>query len=337
MVYEYCEEIQKSGINRTMFPSSCGSYLEMGLYIQAETENTLNTIFREAGMAELKAYTEGVLTEASAKEAIKKVIDRVVDTLVKFWEGIKAAFEKIISNIKTKAKEVNKNGVLKDFKALDLGKYKGALNKVFEGKELFVGKDSVYNNIVKEIKLLNSNTGTGDIDEYIANPYGVVISKSILTAGKVSNLAEAKAEIKKFVDSQSDKVTGDWVASHKADIINVVEKTALAEINKDYKEAKKAVNKGIRALRQLEKVADPEGGSERGFDFKDFSKATISVDIAFNNCLLYVADLRQKNYYYALVIMFKAARACTAKNKDQVATESALSLDEAFINEAFNW
>lgn len=342
MVYEFCNEIKNSGINRNAFPASCGSYMEMGMYITLDTAKAINSIFQEAGTAELNGYKNNVLTEASAKEIAKKVKDAVVKALTKAWEGIKAVWEKIVNTIHNKIKEYEKKIATK-FEALDLKQYKTAIDKAFSGSGMFLVDTSKIDKVGAKIdasaekikksvdESLNNVIGShqSKVDALTA-PYGLILGDAFGNKyTEITEVTEAKNVVDQMIKADFVKLTAESIIANQKKIADIIsENGTKKDVKKAYAGAKKAYDAALKAFKSI-KEDDP--------NLRTHARCLCNIALAHQNLLLELAQARKDCFIKALQIASRCSFICKVGKKDKEEAVKEAFFDEAFVNEAFNW
>ena len=354
MIYEYCNEIKNSGIVHA--DGICNSCLEMGIMIEAEFTNTMNNIFHEAGVVELNQYKKNILTEATEKNVLKSVAERIKKALQVVWEKIKGAFEWIINKITTKIDEHRKK-FGEEFSKLNLNDYKDKLesSRAFKAKQendpliMFSTGDAakVEKDIDEAKKSLvqegwsSKMTAAGlKFGDFAANSYGTLLAKAfndkkIVAIG--SDVSKAKEAINAKIGIGEKDYSVDWIIKHQSDISDIIKAYTVGEVKKSYADCKKALDTAVKEISKFERNDADDAMMQEG---KNFIQASSKITIAYLNCKLHFADLRLKALSKALLIAGKCVHICKTSKKDDKATaktESALKFDTDFVNEAFNW
>ena len=257
MVYEYCDEIKNSGINRNAFPASCTSFMEMGLYITESTINEINNIFQEAGLVELEKFKNNTITEASDQSLIKTIKDKLVKALVKAWEGIKAAWEKLSDTINKKIDEINKR-IGTEFRKIDFYKYGDSIEKALKKDELIVINIDKTNEFIKDFSEAKDKAEaeiatTFDLDK-LPNIYQLLIDKYYYgeRVVNINGIEDAKKFVNDTMRKEKYKEAGSSVDRYKTEISDLLTKTSRSIVNKGYSAAKKSVDKLTKEIKKME-------------------------------------------------------------------------------------
>lgn len=329
MVYEYCDEIKNSGIDRNAFPASCTSFMEMGMHIAVNTTREVNKILEAAGSIEFDKVNKNLLTEATAKEIKDLVVKKITGALKKAWEGIKAIWEKIQKAINTKLNEF-KDKVGNKFKDLDLSKYKTVLNKTFGetgGKEsmtlidvnkiidLKIAIDKAKDQVMREIKESKKdpdkfNNGFAEILDNIAS-----MSVDKVSANVVNGIGDAKKIIEDKLNAKPQEVTANFVINNKDNIYKFISIHGIGNVRKSYSSAKKSVDSTMRAIKDLDKTEEST--------FRDNSKMLLNCELAYQNLLLAIAEIEKKTLWQAIIIAGKCVVACKLGKEDSAQKKAA--------------
>ena len=324
MVYEYCDEIKNSGINRNAFPASCTSFFEMGMYIAVDSVKEFNKILEAAGSLEFSKFSKNLLTEASAKEIKDIVINKVTNLLKKAWEGIKSIWEKIQRAISNKVNEF-KNKIGKKFNDIDLSKYTNVLNKTFGetgGKysmslidinkaiDLSIAIEKGADKVKKEIESGKKdpesfNNGFAEILDNIAS---FSVDKVSVNVTNGINITDAKKFIEDKLNATAQEVNAKFLINNKANIYRFITLHSVHFIRKGYSSAKKSVDTTMKALKDLDKT-DASA-------FRDNSKMLLNCELAYQNLLLALADIQKKTLWQAIIIAGKCIMACKPGKED---------------------
>ena len=310
MIYEYCTEIQESGIDKS-FPTSCGSYLEMGLNATLIGVDEVNKVFQEAGLIELDKFQNNTLTEASAKEIWDTVKGKIVEKAVAFWERIKKIWGAIQKWFEDKLNSL-KNKLLKRFQEIDFKQYKKAIDKI--NSEINLELFPKVNKISKEIGYVKQANGERD-------PYGFICSEVKL--GKADGLEEAKDCIDKKLGNPV-KVSYNYLITNKNEIIRILG-ASVKDVNQSYRDAKQAMDKAIKDLKS----------SENSEDAKANIVSKFKLICAKENLILYCADRKNKEFIKLCTLVANVNLRCTPATKE--VTKESAKFDTDFVNEVFAW
>lgn len=312
MVYEYCDEIKNSGINRS-FPTSCGTFFEMGLDATYSAIKECNLIFEEAGTIELDKFKSNTITEASASEIFKTVKDKIVEKAVAFWEKLKKVWSKIQEWFEDKLNKI-KDKLLKRFETLELTSYKKSLEKM---KPVEINLDLIdkANGLVKGLTKQSS---------YVTNenPYTFIAKNANLKgASKITTMEETKKAID---DVLGDPISFDAskIIEKKSEIAKVL-KNSVKDINSSYREAKKAMDDTIKAIK----------ATEDGDDGKASLSLKLQIGFARQNLVLYVQDKKKKEFLKICSLVASVNLRCNTVTKES----AAVTFSKDFVNEAFSW
>jgi len=336
MVYEYCDEIKNSGINRNAFPASCTSFMEMGLYITESTLNEVNNIFQEAGLIELDKFKNNTINEASEESLIKTIKDKIVAALVKAWEGLKAAWGKLSDTINKKIDEINKR-IGEEFKKIDFYKYGDSIKKSLDKNDLTVINIDKTNDFIKQFTKAKDKA-EAEIDtsfnfDKFDNVYQLLIDKYFSVPGisgagivKIDGIEDAKKFITDSMRKEKYKEAGSSVDRYKDYISGILTKTSRGAINKGYSESKKSLDK---ATRELKKMKDEEGINKK-------AKCLLQLELAYQTLMV---DTVGKSVKEALASAVKIATKCivACKKQDKAAKNESATFDTNFVNKAFDW
>lgn len=353
MVYTYSDAIEKSGINRTMFPASCSSFMEMGLYIEAETARSVNLIMNEAGNVELNKFANNTLNEAAEDDVKKSIVKRVVDAIIKAWEAVKGVFEKFIKMISDKIEDYGRK-FGKKFAKLDLKKYKTVLEKVAKGKKTIPLADSfgkisgASERVAKAYRTLRDEINTAvDNGEDISDKYDrtyiySTLAKAVdssLTNTHIKGMDMVKENLDKYFGIQDVKdMTAEWIIKNQANIVGATSQSMhKSDINKQYKAAKVVADESKKTL---DKIASDKKTGEQA---RKFCSVIPTLYSAYNSIIMYLLDVRKNILWPSIILAARCVFACKvgAEDGEKVKKESApapeVSYNAQFVNEAFNW
>ena len=312
MVYEYCDEIKNSGINRS-FPTSCGTFFEMGLDATYTAIKECNAILEEAGTIELEKFRTNTITEASASEIFKTVKAKIVEKAVEFWKKIKNVWAAIQKWFEEKLSKI-KDKLLKRFETLELSSYKTSLEKM---KPVDINLDLLKkaDGLVKDLKKQSS---------YITNenPYTFIAKNANLKgASKIDNNEKAKKAIDEVL---GNAISFDYskIVEKKSDIVKAL-KDSVNSVNSDYREAKKAMDETIKEIK----------ATEDGDDGKASLSLKLQIGFARQNLILYVQDKKKKEFMKLCSLVANVNLRCNSVTKES----AAITFNKDFVNEAFSW
>lgn len=354
MVYEYCKEIQESGINRNILKnSSFNSFMEAGLEVALNTTKEVNKLFEQVGTIELAKYRVNTLTEADEGEIKKTFLQRFIDRLVKLWEGIKGIWQKIRDFFYQKYLEFAKK-VVPAFDKLELGKYKKVCDSIMKSANVsddilhILGSQGIAHaeeKIISASEALKSELTTDkkqNIEYYLENggtigaAFNTLIYKAFPNGNSVlKNKEGLKAEqakelvIKELEDNTSKVANGAWLISNKAGIVTAITDNSKKSINNAYKAAKKNFDDAIKAVKNF-KANDP--------NISFVAKSEVNLTVASQTLLLGLADYRKSLFNKILGIATKCVVLCrSGKEDEQPVKQESVKYDTEFVNEVFNW
>ena len=372
MVYEYCDIIKNSGINRNAIPASCTDFVEMGMYCAAESQKAFNEVFHKLGDLEYKRYVNGAINESSTIEYLTegKFLEAIAKPFKKLWEAIKAAWEKIVAFIEKKIQEYT-NKVGKKFKALKIDNYKDKIDEISkQGKFLQVkvidqGRlTDIKNTVISNAEKWTRN-GSGEIDKsFSVKRLGATIAAAVNKTDVYQYcsdnafgivLSDRKADNKSAEDAK--KHIYGMVSTEKASNAKEAAINTLGTKVVDYKwlsENKNRVAEYINttaisdlrkdyvtAKKEIDRVIKDlkefDKGGEETVKGREFCKLKITQ--AEQTCLLAIAQLRKEKFIEYVKVASKVVMIAAREDaKPKVKQESArIKYDSDFVNECFNW
>lgn len=316
MIYEYCDEIKNSGMDKSFASSfSYESYLERAIEATYIAMTEVNSVLQEAGMIELIKFRNNTITEASASEIFAKVKKKIKDLWIKFCEKIKGLFAKLQGWYENRLDGIKKK-VLPRFKDLDLRKYKKALDKI-DSKihvEYFKANDRL-DTLEKKIAGIDTKAiGTGDPYVYIASEVGL---------SKVTNMETAKTAIDKKLGDPY-KVSGSWLKDNQKFIVDVLQ-GSVRKLGDEYREAKKVMDETTKALNSVDETDDS----------KDIIRAEFELGCAKQNLLLYLAQLKRSEFIHLCMLVNTVCIVCNPGNEEKIKNEST-KFNTEFVDKVFN-
>lgn len=341
MLYEYCDTIKNSGINRDAFPASCTSFMEMGMYIELDAIKEFNKIYKEAGIVELTRYKNNAITEAD-DEVIKKTVgQRIQGAWKKVMAGIKAAWEAVVKFVSEKVGQFQaKFG--KKFNKIDFDQYKNKIAKVFSGSTYTIANISEIENVEKAVedaynKLIPSENilklGTESATKLHAG-YGAILSDAFhdSSLNDISDEASAKKAIDEKLNKKSDNITLDYIKNNKDELYKIITTSTLASVKRAYHKAKVGADKAAREFTK----------SQKDENMKQADSLKFKLALHYQNILLHLADVRKQTLKSALFVVGRCCIACTGKDtkdeeKKEAKNESTVVYNTDFVNEVFNW
>lgn len=313
MIYEYCDEIKNSGIDKN-FPTSGRSYLEMALDASYTLTLETNNIFQECGLLELKKFSNATITEASAGEIFTAVKTKIANAFIKFFEKIKQIWGAIQGWFEDRINSI-KDSLLKRFKEIDFENYKKTLDKIDTKINLKIFDDNgELSKIVDAIKGVADINNGDDPFPYIATEIGL---------SKVHNLETAKAAIDKKLE-KPELVSCDWLIKNRDEIIKVLSQSARS-IGDDYRNAKQEADKTVRKLKEI-KESDAA---------KDQLTGELKMAQAKQQLLIYVAKVKKTEFIHLARVLSLVNMKCNPGNEEKPIHASA-KFDVNFVDKVFN-